>query len=104
MRDAGVKHDEHRVLKFPPRTTDRLPRSHQSTTEPDADHGLAQRPGGDADDFHHRMLTNIAALIFTVALTGLGIWLAISIADLRRTQDCVLMGRRDCARVSTPAG
>lgn len=104
MHDAGVKHDEHRVLKFPPRTTHRLPRAHQPTTEPaDADHTRAQRSGDDADDFRHRMLTNIAALIFTIALTGLGIWLAVSIADLRRTQDCVLMGRRDCARVATPA-
>ena len=46
------------------------------------------------------MLANIAALAFTVALTAIGIWLAVSIADLRKTQDCVLMGRRDCARIS----
>jgi hypothetical protein len=31
-----------------------------------------------------------------------GIWLAMSIADLRKTQDCVLMGRPDCARISSP--
>ncbi len=47
------------------------------------------------------MLANIAAFAFTVALTAIGIWLAMSIADLRRTQDCVLMGRRDCVRIST---
>ena len=46
------------------------------------------------------MLANVAALSFTVALTAIGIWLAMSIADLRKTQDCVLMGRRDCARIS----
>ena len=51
------------------------------------------------------MLANVAALAFTVALTAIGIWLAVSIADLRKTQDCVLMGRRDCARISvTSAG
>ena len=51
------------------------------------------------------MLANVAALAFTVALTAIGIWLAVSIADLRKTQDCVLMGRRDCARISvTPQG
>ena len=48
------------------------------------------------------MLANIAAFAFTVALTAVGIWLAMSIADLRRTQDCVLMGRRDCVRISAP--
>ena len=46
------------------------------------------------------MLANVAAFAFTVALTAIGIWLAMSIADLRKTQDCVLMGRRDCARIS----
>jgi hypothetical protein len=25
----------------------------------------------------------------------------MSIADLRKTQDCVLMGRRDCAQISS---
>jgi hypothetical protein len=47
------------------------------------------------------MLANTAAFAFTVALIAIGIWLAMSIADLRNTQDCVLMGRRDCARISS---
>ena len=38
-----------------------------------------------------------------MALTAIGIWLAMSIADLRKTQDCVLMGRRDCAQISVAA-
>jgi hypothetical protein len=51
------------------------------------------------------MLANIAAFAFTVALTAIGIWLAVSIADLRKTQDCVLTGRHDCAWISmTPRG
>lgn len=48
------------------------------------------------------MMTNIAALAFTVLLTGIGIWLAVKLADLRNNQDCVLMGRRDCAHISSP--
>ena len=44
-------------------------------------------------------------VLLKVALTAVAIWLAMSIADLRKTQDCVLMGRRDCARISvTPQG
>lgn len=46
------------------------------------------------------MITNVAAIAFTAALTGIGIWLAMTLADLRNTQDCVLMGRRDCAHIS----
>jgi hypothetical protein len=41
-----------------------------------------------------------AAIAFTALLTGAGIWLAMALADLRNTQDCVLMGRRDCAHIS----
>ena len=50
------------------------------------------------------MVNNIAAFAFTVALTAAGIWLAVSIADLRKTQDCVLIGRRDCAQLTLPPG
>lgn len=58
----------------------------------------------EPDDFHHRMLANTAAFALTAALTGIGIWLAVSLANLRNTQDCVLMGRRDCARITTSQG
>jgi hypothetical protein len=108
--------DEHVVVKFRPRTSAHPP-GHRN--EPGHEPGRRDEPvdqahGGPAakdlsryersrdepDDFRHRMLANVAALAFTVALTAIGIWLAMSIADLRRTQDCVLMGRRDCARIS----
>ena len=78
-----------------------------NTNSPPAASDLSryERPRDEGDDFRHRMLANVAALAFTVALTAIGIWLAVSIADLRKTQDCVLMGRRDCARISvTPQG
>ena len=97
--------DEHVVLKFRPRTS-----AHPPTRREEPDQRNPRQEAGDlscyeqsrdeSDDFRHRMLANVAALAFTVALTAIGIWLAISIADLRRTQDCVLMGRRDCAKIS----
>jgi hypothetical protein len=61
-----------------------------------------ERDREEPDDYRHRMLANIAAFAFTVALISIGIWLAMSIANLRRTQDCVLMGLRDCVRISAP--
>jgi hypothetical protein len=99
--------DEHRVLKFRPRTTVRPPGRRAPALEQDVEHepndlSRYERPRDEPDDFRHRMLANIAAFAFTVALTAVGIWLAMSIADMRKTQDCVLMGRRDCARISTP--
>jgi hypothetical protein len=108
--------EEHRVLKFRPRTLADppgrrgLPANHvpaPDTRQEDPrqapnDLSRYEQDRGEPDDFRHRMLANLAALAFTVALTAIGIWLAMSIADLRKTQDCVLMGRRDCARISTP--
>ena len=115
--------EEHRVLQFRPRNARQSPavktpawrgnavvtplhHDHDSAAEPSAlarlDLSRFETPREEVDDFRHRMLANIAAFAFTVALTAVGIWLAMSIADLRRTQDCVLMGRRDCVRISTP--
>jgi hypothetical protein len=103
--------DEHRVLKFRPRTLAHPP-GHRTDLGGQAPGEDARREPNDLsryerdrdqpDDFRQRMLANVAAFAFTVALTAIGIWLAMSIADLRKTQDCVLMGRRDCARISTP--
>lgn len=95
--------DEHIVLKFRPRTSAQppgQPEDQRKGPQPANDLSRYERPRDEPDDFRHRMLANIAALAFTVALTAIGIWLAVSIADLRKTQDCVLMGRRDCARIS----
>jgi hypothetical protein len=103
--------DEHRVLQFRPRTSPHPPAGrgkgtiqplHAVTTPEPPDLSRYEQPRAEPDDFRHRMLANIAALAFTIALTAIGIWLAVSIADLRRTQDCVLMGRRDCVRITTP--
>lgn len=112
-----VSDDEHVVLKFRPRTSAHPPGQREESdpaktvstkttnTRPASDLSRYERPREEGDDFRHRMLANVAALAFTVALTAIGIWLAVSIADLRKTQDCVLMGRRDCARISvTPQG
>jgi hypothetical protein len=103
--------EEHRVLLFRPRAVAQPQgrrmdpggpiASHDSRYEPN-DLSRYERTREEPDDFRHRMLANLAAFAFTVALTAVGIWLAMSIADMRRTQDCVLMGRRDCARISTP--
>jgi hypothetical protein len=103
--------DEHRVLKFRPRTLAHPPGQRGGPDQLDRDEGgrhqsanlsRVERDREEPDDFRHRMLANLAAFAFTVALTAIGIWLAMSIADLRKTQDCVLMGRRDCAQISAP--
>ena len=113
-----ISDDEHVVLKFRPRTSAQPPGGREEASQakapnikaPNTDTSPAandlsryERPRDEGDDFRHRMLANLAAFAFTVALTAIGIWLALSIAELRKTQDCVLMGRRDCARIASPA-
>ncbi len=105
--------EEHRVLQFRPRhpalrpgwrqDLDAQARQEEHARPEPNDLARFERPRDEPDDFRHRMLANIAAFAFTVALTAIGIWLAMSIADVRRTQDCVLIGRRDCVRISAPS-
>ncbi len=101
--------DDHRVIQFRPRSARHAPQLHppvhgqsrqqEKLVEP-LDLSRYEKPRPAPDDFRQRMLANIAAFAFTIALTAVGIWLAMSIADLRRTQDCMLMGRHDCVRIS----
>ncbi|WP_458756405.1 hypothetical protein ACSVBT_11740 [Afipia sp. TerB] len=98
--------DEHRVLRFRPRTLERAPRRGTAITRPAGPEGLTRYANGKeaAEEYRHRMLANLAAAAFAVVLTLIGIWLAMRLADLRETQDCVLMGRRDCAHIGAHVG
>ena len=105
---SAPSEDEHRVLQFRPRTQIPMPGKHGNPSVPvrklevASDLSRYERSQEEPDDFRHRMLANVAAFAFTVALLAIGIWLAMSIAHLRRTQDCVLMGRHDCVRITPP--
>lgn len=52
------------------------------------------------DDYRHRMIVNLAAFVFVILLVGAGYWLADTMARLRKDQDCVLSGRRNCNPVA----
>lgn len=108
IRRSEIASDDHRVLKFRPRTLAHTPVPPAASGRPELvrqppeDLSRFERRPGEQDDYRHRMLANIAAVLFTVALTAIGIWLATSMAELRKTQDCVLIGRRDCAPMPPP--
>jgi hypothetical protein len=98
--------EEHRVLQFRPRSGAPITqlRTHHMVHELGVAKDLShyERDREDDDDYRQRMLANVAAFAFTIALLAIGIWLTISIAHLRRTQDCVLMGRHDCVQIAVP--
>ena len=48
------------------------------------------------DDYRHRMIMNMMAAAVTILLIGGGIWIANSMALMRKNQDCVLSGKRNC--------
>jgi hypothetical protein len=50
-------------------------------------------------DYRRRTLMNVIALAVVTILVGAGVWIADTITDLQRDQDCVLQGRGNCAPI-----
>jgi hypothetical protein len=96
MANDEQSHDERRVVNFRRGTAGIRPRAPEPTPVED----LAKYEGRESpDDYRNRMAVNVAAFVFVVALIGAGIWLADTMARMRRDQDCVLSGRRGCAPI-----
>jgi hypothetical protein len=90
---------DHRVVAFPRGRN--APRWRTTAHSPVKDLAKFER-GEDGDDYRHRMKVNVAAFVFVLALIGAGLWLAETMAELRKNEDCVLSGRRGCAPVDVP--
>lgn len=58
----------------------------------------------DPAEYRHRMAVNAAVALVVLALIGAAIWLADTMAEMRRNQDCVLSGRRGCTPVEYERG
>lgn len=69
---------------------------------PVADIERYQRDEENDDDYRHRMFTNTAAAICLLLLIIAGVWIADTMATMRKAQDCVFSGRRNCAPIETP--
>jgi hypothetical protein len=88
-----------RVLRFRPRNST-LP-STITPPSPVEDLGRYERVD-EPDDFRHRMKMNGLALLVTIVLVLVGIWIADTMAQMRKNQDCVLTGRSGCTPVQVP--
>jgi hypothetical protein len=60
------------------------------------------RQGDDSEDYRHRMRANAAAIVVVGLLICCGYWLFDTLAEMRKTQDCILSGRTNCARIDIP--
>jgi hypothetical protein len=88
--------NEPRVVSFRRRSTG----ARTSLAAPPPVDDLAKyQQGTDTDDYRHRMTVNAAALVFVIVLMGAGLWLADTMARMRKNQDCVLSGRSGCTPV-----
>lgn len=60
-------------------------------------------PPEGPDEYRQRMVVNFAAFLFVIVLIVTGLWLADTMAQMKKDQDCVLTGRRGCTPVEVPA-
>ena len=65
------------------------------TEDAEPPEGQGNRPEQEGN----RNLENAVLLGFFVALVAAGIWLLVTMADLRRVQDCAAQGRRNCGTI-----
>jgi hypothetical protein len=93
-RETSSSENEPRVIKFPRGSASARP----PAPAPVEDLTKYERSEG-VDDYRHRMIVNVAAFLVVVALIGAGLWLADTMAAMRKNQDCVLSGRRGCTPV-----
>ncbi|HWE76957.1 MAG TPA: hypothetical protein VG270_00425 [Pseudolabrys sp.] len=88
-----------RIVRFRPRaggTPSPQPEKHDGA---EADLAAYARSPEDPAEYRRRQAVNAAVFLFVVLLIGAAIWLADTMADMRRNQDCVLSGRRGCSPV-----
>ena len=54
------------------------------------------------EDEGNRAVENAVLVGFLVVLVAAGIWLLVTMADIRKVQDCAAQGRRNCATIEVP--
>lgn len=111
-QEHGPDEERGRVVLFRPRVPrarndnqrrhdSRYGSGHDPWRSPVEDVGKYAR--GEQDDYRHRMVNNILAFLVLCLIVYCGIWLADTMAQLRKDQDCVLSGRTNCQPIPLPA-
>jgi hypothetical protein len=90
------------ILKFEPRRPGNpsfAARAAQAADDDLDDFARFEQEQGGPIDYRHRMVMNLIALAILIFLVGFGVWIADTIADLQREQDCLMQGRSNCAPI-----
>jgi hypothetical protein len=92
------------VLHFPRRRPGQPPlRGPAGEAEPADDLARYEEDQDEPVDYRRRMLMNVIAVAIVTFLIGAGVWIADSIADMQKDQDCIMQGRANCAPIETSA-
>jgi hypothetical protein len=93
-----------RVLPFRPRAVrpsrnDKLLREQARSPVPDLSrfHRLPED-----DDYGHRMRINALAFAVLSVMVCFGVWIADNMTQRTKDQDCILLGRTNCAPIPVP--
>jgi hypothetical protein len=54
------------------------------------------------EDYRHRMKMNLLGFAVTILLMAVGAWLATTLAEIQKNQDCYLSGRGNCMKIPVP--
>jgi len=97
--------NDNRVIPFRPRGTPhwRWPARVPHPPDTPVDDLAKYERGEHVDDYRHRMQMNFLAFVVTIGLIAAGVWIADTIAEMRKTQDCFLSGRQNCAPITVPS-
>jgi hypothetical protein len=104
LRQEPLRTEERgRVLPFMPRAA-RSPndkRLREQSRSPVPDLSRFQRLPQD-EDYGHRMLMNLLAFAVLSVMVLFGVWIADNMSERAKGQDCVLIGRTNCAPIPVP--
>ena len=90
---AEQSKSEGRILRFRPRGSSFV----RPLPQPSPVEDLGKYEGRNVpDDYRHRMKMNFAGLVATIVLIAAGIWLANTLVQIRKNEECMLSGRRGC--------
>jgi hypothetical protein len=79
-----------------------LDHDQRADAEPADDFAQYEQDQDEVIDYRQRMLMNVIALAVLAFLISTGVWLADTIADMERDQDCMMQGRVNCAPLELP--
>jgi len=99
-RKPDPRDGDHRVIDFQPRAKRKAVQP-DSILRPVEKDGRPPRPSPPID-YRQRTMANLAAALFAIVLAGVGVWLVTTLNHMQQTQDCVMMGLRDCGTPSAP--